>query len=302
MVDDTNIDLGNIEEATRVVDPVFLNSPQFMNARLSAALGRDVLVKVETLNPLGSFKGRGADFLVRSLPPGSVVVCATSGNLGMAIAYAGQRYGVGVVLYVPAQMPAATLAALEQLGAEVRADRLDPATAARAHADRHPGHLLIDTHPALAEGAATIGLELLRSGSLDAVLLPVGGASLITGAARWIKHQSPLTRVIGVCPAGAPAMAESWRAGHPVRVEPTETIADGLKMTEPTPQIVERMCALVDDMVQVTDTAITNAMHLAASTLGLLIEPSAAAGLAAILEHDLPDGMIATVITGAGRI
>jgi threonine dehydratase len=300
-MDDTGIELGNIEEAVRAVDPVFLNSPQFMNARLSTALGREVLVKVETLNPLGSFKGRGADFLVRSLPPGSVVVCATSGNLGTAVAYAGRRYGVGVILYVAAETPAATMAAMEHLGASVRVDRSDAAAAARAHAARHPGHLLIDTHPALAEGAATIGVELLRSGPIDAVLLPVGGASLITGAARWIKYRSPLTRIIGVCPVGAPAMAESWRAGHPVRVEPTGTIADGLTMTEPTPRIVDRMCALVDDMVLVTDAAMTEAMHLTTSTLGLLVEPSAAAGLAAIIEHDLPGGMLATVITGAGR-
>jgi len=296
-----DIDIANIEDAARTIDPVFLNSPQFSNERLSSALGRDVLVKVETLNPLGSFKGRGADFLVRSLPTGSVVVCATSGSLGMAVAHAGRRYGVGVVLYVAAAIPSSTLVALQQLGADVRTEQSDPAAAARAHATRHAGHLLIDAHPALAEGAGTIAVELLRSGPIDAVLLPVGGASLITGAARWIKHRSPATRIIGVCPAGAPAMAESWRAGHPVMVEPTGTIADGLAMKEPMPQIVARMCALIDDMVLVTDVAMTSVMRLAASTLGLLIDPSAAAGLAAVLEHDPPGGRVATVITGAAR-
>jgi threonine dehydratase len=93
-------------------------------------------------------------------------------------------------------------------------------------------------------------------------------------------------------------MAQSWQAGRPVRAEPTGTIADGLAMTEPAPEVARRMRALVDDMVLVTDEAMLAGMRLAAATLGLLIEPSAA-GLAAIAEHDLPDGQLATVLTGA---
>ncbi len=298
--DNLGIDLGRIEEAARTVDPVFRDSPQFTSARLRAAFHRDVLVKVETLNPLGSFKGRGADFLLRSLPPRSAVVCASSGNLGQAVAYAGRAYDVDVYVYVAASVSAAKLAAMHELGARVRVARDDPAAAARAHAAAHPGHLLIDSHPALAEGAATIGVELLPAGPFAAVVLPVGGGSLITGVARWCKQHSPQTRVIGVCPAGAPSMAESWRTGHPVAVEPAGTIADGLAMREPTPEVTRRMRALVDDMVLVTDTAMLAGMRLAATALGLLIEPSAAAGLAAIAEHDLPDGRIATVLTGAG--
>lgn len=103
--------------------------------------------------------------------------------------------------------------------------------------------------------------------------------------------------MIGVCPAAAPAMALSWRAGRVVRAEPAHTIADGLAMREPAPEAVRRMCDLVDDMVLVADSALLDGMRLAARTLGLLIEPSAA-GLAAIAQHDLPGRTLATVLTG----
>jgi threonine dehydratase len=106
--------------------------------------------------------------------------------------------------------------------------------------------------------------------------------------------------VIGVCPAAAPAMALSWRAGRVVRAEPAYTIAGGLAMREPAPEAVRRMRDLVDDMVLVADSALLDGMRLAARTLGLLIEPSAAAGLAAIAQHDLPGRTLATVLTGTG--
>jgi len=296
---DTDLDPGRIEQASRTVDPAFLNSPQFVSAPLCAVLRRQLLVKVETLNPLGSFKGRGADFLMSSLAPGSSVVCASSGNLGMALAHAGRKHGIGVHVYVAASVRPAKLAAMKERGAQITIAGADPAAAARAHATAHPGHLLIDSHPALAEGAGTIGVELLGAGPVDVVLLPVGGGSLVTGVGRWVREKAPRTRVIGVCPAGAPSMAESWRAGHPVRIAPTGTIADGLAMVEPTPEVVTRMRAVVDDMILVTDAALTAGTRLAAQTLGLLVEPSAAAGLAAIIEHDIPEGTVATVLTGA---
>ena len=155
--------------------------------------------------------------------------------------------------------------------------------------------MLANNHPAVAEGAGTIGVELLRAGRLDTVVLPVADGALITGVGRWIKAHSPATWMVGVCPA----VAHSWRAGRVIRVEPADTIADGLAMSEPAPDALPRMRELVDDMVLVTDSALLDAMHLAARTLGLLIEPSAAAGLAAIAGHEaLPGRTLATVLTG----
>jgi threonine dehydratase len=292
------LDLTRIEEAGRTIDPVFAGSPQFVSEQVGAALGRNVLIKVETVNPLGSFKGRGADFLLRSLPRDSIVVCASSGNFGLALAHAGQAHGIAVRVYVSPGISPAKLARMGSLGAEVTVTDGDAAAAARAYAAAQHGCVLANGHPAVAEGAGTIGIELLRAGPVDTVVLPVGDGALITGVGRWVKARSPATQVIGVCPAGAPVMAQSWRAGRVIRAERTDTIADGLAMLQPSAGTVRLMRDLVDDMVLVTDEALLGGMRLAARTLGLLIEPSAAAGLAAIAEHQLPGHTLATVLTG----
>ena len=133
----------------------------------------------------------------------------------------------------------------------------------------------------------------------DTVVVPVGSGALITGVARWIKEYTPGTRVVGVCPQGAPAIADSWRAGRPVSRD-VDTIAEGIASWTPAPEIVARMRALVDDVVLVSDAQILAATRLVARTLGLLIEPSGAAGVAAIAGHDVPGRTFATVLTGAG--
>jgi threonine dehydratase len=296
---DVDLDLARIGEAARVVDPVFRNSPQFVSEQLCAALGRSVLVKLETANPLGSFKGRGADFFVRSLPPGHTVVCASSGNFGQALAYAARARGVAVHVYVSASIDAAVLARMQSLGAQITVAEGDPAQSARAHAAAHPDCVLANNQPAVAEGAGTIGVELLRAGHLDTVVLPVADGALITGVGRWIKAHSPGTRMVGVCPAAAPVVARSWQAGRVVRADPAGTIADGLVMREPAPEALRRLRELVDDMVLVTDDALLDAMRLAARTLGLLADPSAVAGLAAIAGHEFPGRSLATIVTGA---
>ncbi|MBO0809507.1 MAG: pyridoxal-phosphate dependent enzyme [Actinobacteria bacterium] len=294
----TDLDLARIEEASRTADPAFRDSPQFICEPLCDALGRQVVVKLEMANPLGSFKGRGASFLVRSLPAGSTVVGASSGNLGVALAYAARARGMSAHLYVPPGTSPARLARMRGLGAGVTVTGGDAARAARAHVASRPGCVLANNHPAVAEGAGAIGVELLRAGRLDAVVLPVSDGTLISGVGRWVKARSPATRIIGVCPAAAPAVALSWQAGRVVRADPGSTIADGLATAEPAPEAVHRMRQVVDDMVLVPDSALLDAMRLAARTLGVLIEPSAAAGLAAIACHDVPGTTLATVLTG----
>jgi threonine dehydratase len=229
---------------------------------------------------------------------GTPLVCASSGNFGVALAYAARTRGIGVYVYVSPGTNPAKLARMQNLGAEVIVDDRDPAHAARANAAAHAGCVLANNHPAVAEGAGTIGVELLRADRLDTVVLPVSDGTLITGTGRWIKAHSPATQVIGVCPAAAPAVAESWRAGRVIRAEPAATIADSLAMLEPAPEAVRRMREVVDDMVLVPDSALLDGMRLVARTLGVLVEPSAVAGLAAIACHDIPGASLATVLTG----
>jgi threonine dehydratase len=293
-----------IEEAARHIDPVFLNTPQFVDDALGRALGRRVLVKVETANPVRSFKGRGAESLMRRFEAGARLVCASSGNFGQALAYAARRRGVTVHVFAPADVNPVKRARMESFGARVvpigRDSAESEAEAARFAAET-PGCVLVQDgrEPLVAEGAGTIGLELLQAGPIDTVVVPVGDGALIAGIAAWVKERSPATRVVGVCAKGAPAMVESWKAGRPVPTDRSETIAEGIEVRSPVPESVVRLCALVDDMVMVEDADLLDAMALAVRTLGLLIEPSGAAGLAAIRVHDLPGERLATVLTGS---
>lgn len=306
-VGDVDLDVNRIAQAARVIDPVLRDSPQFIDQQLCAALGRQVLVKVETVNPVGSFKGRGAAFLAHRLAeaggPVPTLVCATSGNFGLAVAYAGRARGMDVHVFVPPDVNPAKLARMTALGAEVRVVRDEGDTVERTlreHVAADPGRMLVTGgEPEIAEGAATIGVELLAAGPFDAVVLPVGGGGLVTGVARWLKEYAPQTRVIGVSAAGAPAMAASWRAGRPVPAG-ADTVAEGIAVHTPRPEAVRRMCALVNDMVLVRDADILRAARLVATTLGILVEPTGAVGLAAVAGNGVPGERIATVLTGGG--
>jgi threonine dehydratase len=195
---------------------------------------------------------------------------------------------------------------------------------ARRQAVDHPDCIFVEdgAEDAITEGAGTIGVELLAAGAIDTVVVPLGDGALITGIAAWIKDRSPGTQIIGVCPDATPAMLHAWReaqgmpqvpgvphpspsarggrslAGTDVN-QPTHTIADGIEVRVPVQKAVERMKNLVDDIVLVDDDALIEAMRLSASALGFVLEPSGAAGLAAIRRHELPGERLATILTGS---
>ncbi|HEY1308585.1 MAG TPA: threonine/serine dehydratase [Vicinamibacterales bacterium] len=301
---DLDLSVTRIEEAARTVDPVFLNSPQYADESLNAAVTRNVVVKVETANPLRSFKGRGADFFMGRVDPRSTVVCSSTGNFGQALAYAGRRRGIAVKVFVPENINPVKLDRMRAFGASVTLVGIDSAAseaAARDYIAGKEGCVYVEDgkEPAIAEGAGTIGVELMQAGPFDAVVIPVGDGALVAGIACWMKAYAPQTRIIGVCASGAPCIALSWRARKPVSTERSDTIAEGIEVRVPVPESVVRLVALVDDMVLVDDSDLLDAMQLSVRTLGLLLEPSAAAGLAAIRVHNIPGNRLATVLTGS---
>jgi threonine dehydratase len=297
------LSLEHIEHASEVIDPVFLLTPQFIDSELSRRVGAEIVVKVETLNPVRSFKGRGAAYLMHDLAPGRRIVCASAGNFGQAMAYAGRARGVPVRVFAATTANPAKVARMRELGAEVilTGDDFDAAKdVARAHALDRPDCVFIEdgAEAQIAEGAGTIGVELTPL-KLDVVLVPLGNGALICGIGRWLKVYSPQTRIVGICAAGAPAMADSWRAGQAVPASAAKTMADGIAVREPVPAAVEWMRGCVDDVLLVEEDWIAAAMREIRDLLGLLVEPSAAVGIAAALHHHFDGSRLATIITGA---
>jgi threonine dehydratase len=301
-IEQLDLSPARIADAVDTIDPVFLGTPQFVSRRLSDELGPEIIVKVETLNPIGSFKGRGTWLLAQALDPALTWVCSTAGNFGQGLAYAARARGAKVDVFVSPAAAPAKVASMQALGADVReADR--PEAAARAHAaDGDDRFLVVDgLDPEVAEGAGTIGLELEAAGPIDTAIVQVGDGALITGVACWLKSVAPDIRVVGVCASGAPAMAESFAAGHPVSMDGTGTIATALAITKPIAESLARMKALVDEIVLVDDDDMRAAMELIAQTVGVLVEPAGAAGVAALMRHreHLPGDRVAVLLTGA---
>ena len=297
-----DLSLDRIEAAVEEIDPVFLDTPQFVSAGLSEHFGREVVVKVETLNPIGSFKGRGTCTLGRRIERGRTWVCATAGNFGQGVAYAARANGDPARVFVGPSVPAGKVERIRALGAHVEVSADAEAEArefAVAGSDRM--HVVDGLDPAIAEGAGTVGLELEAAGPFDAVVVQVGDGALITGVARWLKARAPETRVVGVCSSAAPAMVESFAAGRAVSAPKGETAAGPIATRDPVPESVARMLELVDDVVAVDDAALREAVQVIADAVGVLAEPAGAAGVAALARHGerIGGGRVAVVITGA---
>jgi threonine dehydratase len=300
----SRISLARIEEAAAVVDPVFLHSPQVRVERHAVDLGCELFVKVETVNPIRSFKGRGADFFLRSIDLGERLVCASAGNFGQAMAYACRRRGMPLVVFASVNANELKIEAMRRLGADVRLAGHDfdaAKDAARAFATAAGARMVEDgLEPAISEGAGTIAVELLTQPEpLEAIVIPLGNGALLGGVARWTKAVSPSTEVIAVQAAGAPAMERSWRLGSVVEL-PAQTVADGIAVRVPIPEAVGDMYGRVDDVLLVDDDAIVEAMRLCHRRLGLVVEPAGAVGLAAVAAHRrrFADRRVATILCG----
>ena len=283
---DGSLQPETIEHAASVIDLVFLNTPQFELDALNEALGMRLVVKIETLNPIRSFKGRGTDYFVNRHADERTFVCASAGNFGQGMAYACRKRGLTLTVFAAENANPFKLERMRYLGADVKlaGHDFDAAKgAARAYAEQNGAVFVEDARdPETAVGAGTIGLELSQYGEpLDAVLVPLGNGALINGIGAWFKSASPNTKIIGVVAAGAPAMDLSWRSGEVVTTDDADTIADGIGVRIPVPEALGTMRHTVDDILQVEDTAILDAMRLAYKMLGLVLEPAGAVGLAA---------------------
>lgn len=307
-IPDHRLSLSAITEALTVIDPVFLDTPQLESEPLSAALGCRLLLKVETINPIRSFKGRGADFFVTKVTEGGeqrLMVCASTGNFGQAMAYSCRRHGRALVVYAEVNANPLKIGRIRDWGAEVRlaGNDFDAAKeSARRFCDETGAWLVEDgREPEISEGAGTIAVEVLYRAQPEVMLVPVGNGALINGVGRWLKASAPGTTLIGVSASGADAMQQSWRQGRVVVRRSVETIAEGIAVRVPVPEAVKDMERIIDDMLAVDDDRMLAAARLVLDTTGLLVEPAGAVGVAAIMDDPgrFEDRQVATILTGS---
>jgi threonine dehydratase len=290
-VQETRLDTARIRAARKVIDPIFLDTPLYRCEALAPGLGCTVSIKLETANPVRSFKGRGAE-LAASLLDGSgsrAVVCASAGNLGQALAWSGRARGLDVTVVASRLAPAAKLDRIRALDARLELVDGDHELARERAAAiaRHDGIRLLEDSLDIetCEGAATIGLELVDTmASFDVVLIALGGGALATGVGHVVKTFAPEADVICVQPLGAPAMTLSWRQRRVVTTDSTSTIADGVAGRRPIPAVLDDLLLVADDAVLVQEASIIAGMRMLLDHAGLVVEPSAALGIAAILE------------------
>ena len=299
------LSLQHIVAASQAIDPVFRDTPQYEAETLHEQLGCRLVVKVETLNPIRSFKARGAQFLVSQLSGTPHLVCATAGNFGQGMAYAARKRGWPITIFVGRHANPMKVARMRGLGAMVREGSDDPDelhAEAQAFALSNGFQLIQDgREAAIAEGAGTIAVELLRwPKCFDDIVVPLGDGALLGGMARWIKAQCPTTRVIGVCAEASPAMERSWRSKQVVSAPCDATIAAGIAVGTPFEEAVTDLTGLIDDVLLVPDSSLISAMRLAHKELGIVLEPAGAAGLAAVMDHraQFRGRLVATVLTG----
>jgi threonine dehydratase len=273
-----------------------------------------VVVKVESVNPIGCFKGRGTWLAVGQLVAHGEVgesrglVVASAGNFGQGVAYAARAAGVPLTVFASRSASSVKLNAMRRLGAEVRlaGEDFDAARAAASEdAVRRGWRLLVDGEdPWIVIGAGTMALELTdgvergQLPALDAVYVPVGNGALIAGVGTWLKAMSPTTRVIGVQAERAPAMALSWQQGRPVETETADTVADGIASRVPVPEALALMRRTVDDMLLVSEGAILEAQDELRAALPVTVEPSAAAAWAAARQAGASSGAVGIILTG----
>jgi threonine dehydratase len=282
------VTLDAIRAAAHRIQPIARRTPVL---DVSDLAGRPLLLKCEPQQPGGAFKIRGATNMLKRLTAEQLtrgVITFSSGNHGQAVALAASRLGAPAVIVMPTAAPAIKIAGVKRWGAEVileGATSVDRRKRAEAEAASR-GLTMVPPfdHEWIIEGQGTCGLEILEQvPDVQVIVVPVGGGGLISGVAAAVKLSRPDVQVIGVEPAGAAKMTASLAAGHPVTLDRTDTIADGLMPVRPGDLTFEHVKAFADGVVTVDDAAIARAALWLFYEAKQVVEPSGAATVAAVL-------------------
>ncbi|KAA0012737.1 hydroxyectoine utilization dehydratase EutB [Billgrantia pellis] len=310
------VSLASVYQARRRIAGQVVRTPLIRSQALSERFDAEILLKLETQQPTGAFKLRGAANMIAALIErhgrdalAAGVTTASTGNHGRAVAYAAARLGVPATICLSRLVPANKVAAIEALGAEVRrvGESQDEAFGEVERLVCERGMTLIPPFddPRIAAGQGTIGLELMEDApDLDRVIVGLSGGGLLGGIGAAVKAIRPEANITGVSLAHGAAMWESLQAGRPVAVEEVASLADSLGggIGLDNHCTFELVREVMDDHCQVSEEAIAHAMVDILEHEKLLVEGAAAVGLAALAAHglDVRGERVALVLSGNG--
>lgn len=307
--------------AREVIAPFLRPTPLIRSEVLSELSKADVWLKLESLQPTGSFKVRGAlnaaSAIQRQLSrvsdpaardrPRPAMVTASAGNHGAALGYAARVFGLHTVVFTSQHAPATKLDAIQRTGADLRATAVDY-DAAERHAEtfaRDHGVPYVSPydHADVIAGAGTTALEIIEAlPNVDTLVVPIGGGGLVSGIALAVKAAGSTPRhVIGVEAVHNPALTSALRAGHIVEISPLPTIADGLAGNlAPGSRTFDLVRSLVDEVVTVAEEDIEAAIRLLVERHHLVSEGAGAVGVAALAANgvDLTGHTVAVIVSG----
>ena len=303
------IELERIKAASKCVSKVVAKTPFAFAPLLSERTRKNIFLKKENLQVTGAFKLRGAFNKISTLSEEQKeagVVAASAGNHAQGVAFSANYYGVDATIVMPENTPLTKINGVKAYGAKVvlAGKNYDEAYLHAVNLAKDQNKTFV--HPFADEevmaGQGTIALEILEEKEdIDAIVVPIGGGGLIAGIASAIKQIDPKIKVIGVTAAGAPAMRNSYLLGKAVDSTEVRTIADGIAVRDTSPKTLEIILETVDDIVEVDDEEIADAILFLLENQKLLVEGAGAVGVAALLydKIDLPqDSNVAVVLSG----
>lgn len=300
--------LSDIIHAQSVLKSIIKKTPLERSKSFSAMSGAQVYLKLENLQSTGSFKVRGAYYMISKLSPEQLtngVLCASAGNHAQGVAYAASKLGVKSTVFMPVFAPPLKVIATRSYGAQVilTGDTFDDAFKAAMEYGAKSGATFVHpfNDPDIIAGQGTVGLEIFEQlEQIDAVMVPIGGGGLIAGIAIALKQLNPNIRIIGVEADGAQSMKVSVDAKELKTLNSVNTIADGIAVKSPGNLTYEVTRKLVDELVIVNDAEIAHTAYLLLQRAKILAEPAGVAAMAAVLFNkvDVAGKNVVAVISG----
>ena len=302
--------IADVIAARGVVDRYLPRAPLERSPLLSAELGADIHLKIETFKPTRTFKVRGALNKIASLDDAARrrgVVAASAGSHAQGVAFAASALGAPATVVMPRGVSETIVRVCQAYGAKVllEGDVYDDTLSLAHRIELEQGKTFVHPYadPLIIAGQGTIGLEILDDlPDVELVIVAVGGGGLITGIGLALRSSRPGVRVVGVEPEGADAVGRSVRAGHPVVLEHPQSVADKLVAKSTEALNVELATRYVDEFITVSDHELERASYEYLDSLSLLVEPSGAAPLAAVRAAKVdPRGRRTVLVVSGGN-